>query len=133
MQEHNNICISKNKTKRYKKKTDIKRCFWKVFRTLLILCTLKIEKLSSKNEMNNVCKYLLSLCLQTLMTVRHRHVRTGALASMGSTPSSVSAQTAGRAVCVMLVSVCGCVCLRELCFWGQHDQQHRYANFRDEP
>lgn len=43
--------------------------------------------------------------LQTLMTVRHRPVRTEALASTASTPSSVSAQTAGRAVCVMLVSM----------------------------
>lgn len=40
------------------------------------------------------------------MTVHHLRARTEALASMRSTPLSVSAQTAGRAASVMLVSVC---------------------------
>lgn len=43
------------------------------------------------------------------MTVHHLRARTEALASMRSTPLSVSAQTAGRAASVMLVSMCRCV------------------------
>jgi len=41
------------------------------------------------------------------MTVHRCPVKTEALASMGLTPSSVSAQMAGRIACVMLVSMCG--------------------------
>lgn len=44
--------------------------------------------------------------MQTLTTVHHHPVKTEAPASMESTPSSVSAQTAGRAACVMSVSMC---------------------------
>lgn len=47
--------------------------------------------------------------MQTLTTVHHHPVKTEAPASTELTPSSVSAQTAGRAACVMSVSVCVCV------------------------
>lgn len=50
---------------------------------------------------------------QTSTTVHHRRVKTEEPASTESTPSSVSAQTAGREACVMSVSVCVCVCVCE--------------------
>lgn len=66
------------------------------------------------------------------MTVRHHPVKMGALASMESTPSSVSAQTAGRAVCVMLVSTC-VGALKGSGFSGLCEQQHRYTSLSEEP
>lgn len=68
----------------------------------------KLDKLHASGV---VFKPGLCISMQTLTTVHHRPVKTEAPASTESTPFSASAQTAGREVCVMSVSVCVCAYL----------------------
>lgn len=82
------------------------------------------QKIYFANQMiQKLYRCLPYVFLQTSMTVRPRPVRTEAPASMGSTPSSVSARTAGRAACAMPVSVSG----RE-----SNSSLHRCTGFREE-
>lgn len=100
MSRNQHVCIQElNKTRKGKShKLYLEFVGFYAFQKLNMSKTIYFE--------HSLCKYLSSLSLQTLMTVHHPPVRTEALASMGSTPSSVSAQMAGRAACVMSVSVC---------------------------